>query len=72
MSGEKESVGELFTCINCGRKVKEVCPGGYCRKCHVSLSFEDCCDGTWDARMMMRGGIFTKEDVKKIYLEARI
>lgn len=36
-----------YICVSCGEKVKEVCGDGYCRKCHVSLSFEDCVSGKW-------------------------
>jgi hypothetical protein len=38
-------------CISCEKEAEDVCGDGYCRECHVSLSFEDCCDGTWVERM---------------------
>ena len=60
----KELVEAKLRCVNCGKIVKEVCPDGYCRDCHVSLSFEDCCDGTWSARMMKRTG-WPKEKIKE-------
>jgi hypothetical protein len=25
----------------------DICPDGYCRECHKSLSFESCVDGSW-------------------------
>lgn len=37
-------------CVSCSQEVEEVCGDGFCRDCHVDLSFEDCCDGTWVAR----------------------
>jgi len=37
-------------CVDCGKEVDEVCGDGFCRDCHVSLSFEDCIDGTWLAK----------------------
>ena len=38
-------------CDNCGEEVDEVCGGGYCRKWHVSCSWEDCITGTFEARI---------------------
>lgn len=35
------------TCEGCGQLVDEVCRDGYCRKCHVSISFENCMNSTW-------------------------
>jgi hypothetical protein len=32
---------------SCKREVKEVCHDGYCRDCHVSITWESCLDGTW-------------------------
>jgi hypothetical protein len=29
------------------REVDELCADGYCRACHVSLSFEACVSGEW-------------------------
>ena len=58
-------------CVNCGNEVSEVCPDGYCRKCHVSLSFEDCCDGTWSARLLLGQGAPIGM-VKRAYPRARI
>ena len=34
-------------CANCKREVKEVCRDGYCKDCHVSITFEDCMNNTW-------------------------
>ena len=39
----------------------EVCGDGYCRECHVSLSFEDCVNGTWVAKSNIEG--FTKAGI---------
>lgn len=55
----------------CGKKAKELCNDLVCRKCHVSVSFEDCVDGTWSARMRIAAGV-PREFVKKIYPEAKI
>ena len=44
-------------CANCGKKKKERCPYGYCRACHVSLGFEECCDGSWIARQRAEAGL---------------
>lgn len=32
----------MTVCYKCGQPAAEVCGDGYCRDCHVSLSFEDC------------------------------
>jgi len=37
-------------CAACNEEKEEVCGDGYCRECHVSLSFDDCVNGTWLAR----------------------
>jgi len=31
-------------CRMCGRPTDELCPDEVCRACHVSISFEDCCE----------------------------
>lgn len=36
-------------CVNCDKEVDEVCGDGFCRDCHVSLSFKDCMSGKWTA-----------------------
>ena len=71
---------EKEICQDCGREVDEVCGDGYCRNCHVSLSFEDCVDGTWVAKRMMAMAKEigdgaegrTKKMLKEIYPGARI
>lgn len=49
----------LEECVNCGKKCKEtdICQDGYCRDCHVSLSFESCIDGSW-AESVRNGSLF--------------
>jgi hypothetical protein len=37
----------MAKCVNCHREVADVCGDGYCRDCHVSITFEDCIKGTW-------------------------
>lgn len=34
-------------CEDCEKLVEERCNDGYCRACHVSLSFESCVDESW-------------------------
>ena len=41
---------DRMKCIGCGKEVNEVCGDGYCRSCHVGLSFEDCVSGEWVRR----------------------
>lgn len=31
-------------CCLCGRPADELCPDDACRACHVSISFDDCCE----------------------------
>jgi len=57
---------------SCGQEVDERCPSGdHCRDCHVSLSWESCVDGTWNALQLLKGPR-TREQVLEIYPDARI
>jgi len=38
-------------CGGCGKKKKNRCDDGWCKKCHKSCSWKDCISGEWDARM---------------------
>lgn len=58
-------------CISCDQEVDEVCSDGFCRGCHVDLSFEDCSDGTWLARQNLAKGR-SVADTKELYPNARI
>lgn len=44
-------------CEQCGRVADELCADGYCRDCHVSLSFEDCVSGEWVRRVRRSAGL---------------
>lgn len=44
-------------CDGCDKKVKERCGGDYCRKCHKSLTFESCVDGSWDNAQRRAAGL---------------
>jgi hypothetical protein len=59
-------------CDGCGAIVEEVCPDLYCRECHVSVSFEDCCDSTYNAKAMIEAGLRTVEQARKEWPRARI
>ncbi len=50
LQGWKSSAPETATCSSCNTAQPEVCQDGYCRPCHVSLTFEDCVSGAWAAR----------------------
>lgn len=58
-------------CVDCGKEADEVCGDGFCRGCHVDLSFEDCCDGTWLARQNLAKGR-SVEETKVLYPGAKI
>lgn len=49
---------ERVTCPGCKETFDEgdVCPDGYCRGCHHSLGFDECCDGSWVARVLADSG----------------
>ena len=61
----------MIECESCKKEVSEVCRDGFCRKCHVDLTFEDCCDKTWDAHLLLESGL-SLEEVKKIYPTAKV
>lgn len=48
--------GQKGTCLMCDAKNVECCIDGNCRRCHVSLTWEECLDGTWSARQRVRAG----------------
>ena len=43
---------EKIKCEKCGElnNPDDVCGDGFCRDCHISLSFEDCVSGDWVRR----------------------
>ncbi len=61
----------MVKCRDCHKEVNEVCGDGYCRNCHVSLSFEDCMDGTFTANILKNMGTPVKY-IKTAYPKARI
>jgi len=58
-------------CTMCDKETEELCGDVVCRECHVSLSFEDCCDGTWSASMAKKNG-YPDEMLKKLYPNAKL
>lgn len=58
-------------CAACNEEKEEVCGDGYCRECHVSLSFDDCVNGTWLARQNIAKGR-SIESTKAIYPNAEV
>ncbi len=66
-------------CKNCNEEVDDVCGDGFCRKCHVSVSWEDCVSHTFEAKLSLelykRIGIMKNESrkmVKEVYPNAKI
>ena len=57
------------TCESCGAENVEVCPDRYCKKCHVSIGWEECCTRTYNVRMLLKNG-HTIEELKKLYPNA--
>jgi len=64
-------MNEWTECQVCGNEADEYCHDGTCRSCHVSVSWEDCVTGTWNARMMIKNG-HTVEYAKQLYPEASL
>ena len=60
-------------CESCGeeREEQDLCGDGFCRDCHVSLSFEDCVSGAWLARQNLRMGT-PLEMVKKMFPNVKL
>ena len=57
---------ETTQCRGCGEQVEEVCRGEYCRKCHVSLTFEDCIDNVSVNKLRKRYGLEPVEGQKAL------
>jgi hypothetical protein len=53
----------MVPCTSCGKEKPEaeICQDGYCRDCHVSLSFEECCDGSWVREQRRAAGLPVKD-----------
>lgn len=47
-------------CTMCGKETDELCSGLVCRSCHVSVSWDDCVNRTFDAALAVRGGMSLK------------
>ena len=58
-------------CEACGEESDELCGDGYCRACHVSLSFEDCCDGSWVQRTRRAAGLPPSEAYPALVAQGR-
>lgn len=59
-------------CRLCEAKNVECCVDGNCRACHISCSWEDCMDGTWNvASMVSRRTAPAIEGLKSLYPHAR-
>lgn len=60
-----------MNCENFGKETEELCGDGFCRDCHVSLSFEDCVSGRWVAQMNIQNG-WPVSRLKKLYPRAEL
>lgn len=50
------------TCRGCGALVDERCDDDRCRACHVSLTFQECVDGSWARRVRREAGLPVNEE----------
>lgn len=46
-----------WKCDACGEDADERCGGDHCRRCHVSLTFEECVDGSWSEKIRAKAGL---------------
>jgi hypothetical protein len=55
----KMTIKPLVECAGCHAMVPvaDTCQDGYCRACHKSIDFEECCDGSWVERMRREAGL---------------
>lgn len=60
----------MTTCVDCGKRRKEVCGDGFCAECHKSLSFSDCVDGTWSVKRLRSAG-HSDSELRKLYPSAK-
>ena len=44
-------------CVMCDKETDELCSGLVCRDCHVSVSWDDCVNRTFDADLALKGGM---------------
>lgn len=51
------SKGDKMKCNICGKETDELCHDLVCRECHISVSWEDCVNRTFDAEIALRGGM---------------
>ncbi len=66
-------------CKNCNEEVDNVCRDGFCRECHVSITWDECVSRTFEARLCLEQyrkiGIPEKEartKAKEVYPNAKI
>ena len=59
-------------CNLCRREAGERCGDDVCRDCHKSLTFEECCDGSWTKDLRARAGLtireWTWEDTRRMLI----
>lgn len=60
----------MEVCSLCGKKAARLCPDLACEDCHKSLSFDDCCDGTWNVEKLLSNGRDPK-DLRPLYPSAK-
>jgi hypothetical protein len=58
-------------CTICDKPSDETCSDGACRKCHVSVSWEDCTSGIYAAEASRRLG-YSAEALAKMYPQAEL
>ena len=61
----------MYKCDGCFKEAEELCGGLMCRECHVSLTFEDCVDGTYSVGVLLKEKSHSNEDLKEIYPDAK-
>jgi hypothetical protein len=70
-AAEGEKTMNEHVCMDCGETAAELCQDGYCRACHVSLSFDDCTDGTWAVDKLRTTCADRDDELRRNYPDAK-
>ena len=72
---QKEIKGDIGYCnlssCKTPKEEVEICPDGVCRNCHVSVGWDNCVTGTFNAKQLLKTGR-TKDQILELYPEAQL
>ena len=58
-------------CIICEKETDELCKDQICRECHITCSWDDCTNKTFEAKVLISNGL-DRDYVKTLYPKAEI